>query len=281
MKLTVPELDEMLGVYALNAVDPDERDQIEAYLLRSPRAAAEVADHIYVATALAGSTHEVPAPSWDRINAAIDVADAATAQTQSAKTGSTSTSTSTPAAPHIATVTSLQSRRSWSNRATAMIAAAAAIAAVGLGVQAVRQNTRLSNLRNDLAVETQSTRAKEQELKRIELQDNFNIERVLREPGTRVAQLKQGTDPIGKVLLDSKGRGFLIVNSDQQLPDGKAYQLWGVQDKNVISLGVMKSGVPAMPLSAAGDWSQFVLTVESLPGVVTSAGPAVAAGTFS
>jgi hypothetical protein len=272
MKLTGPELDELLGAFALNAVDSDERQVVEEYLLRSPRAAAEVADHVFVATALAGSKHEVPAPSWDRISAAIDKLDT--------KIDITSGSGSESVAA-IRPIDSAKSQRRTGSWIMRSVAAAAAVAVVGLGVQSFRQSSRLSNLRNDLAVEKLSTKAKEQELKRIELQDNFNIERVLREPGTRVAQLKQDKKPLGQVLLDSKGRGFLIVTADKQLPANKAYQLWGVNGKSAISLGVMKSGVAAMPLSAAGDWNQFVLTVETLPGVVTSAGPAVASGTFS
>jgi anti-sigma-K factor RskA len=281
MNFSDPDLDELLGAYALHAVEPDERQAVKEYLSRSPRAAAEVMDHQLVATALAGSTHEVPAPSWDRINAAIDALDTTLAKSAAP----------VPPTTTLAPVVPIRSKRSWVNA----LAAVAAVAAIGLGITAVRQNSRVGNLNTELAlekaatktkeqelaIEKQATKAKTQELKRIELQDNFNIERVIREPGSHVAQLKQGDQPIGQVLLDSKGRGFLIVNPDQTLPEGKAYQLWGVNGKSVISLGVMKSGVPAMPLSAAGDWSQFVLTVEDLPGVVTSDGPAVASGAFS
>jgi Anti-sigma-K factor rskA len=264
MNFSDPDLDELLGAYALNAVEPDERKAVEEYLAQSPRAAAEVLDHHFVATALAGSNHEVPAPSWDRISAAIDALDA------------TVVAPVTQKAP-LARVIPIRSKRSW----ITALAAAAAVVAIGLGITTVRENNRVGNLNRELALEKQATKAKEQELKRIELQDNFNIERVLREPGSHVAQLKQGDKPVGQVLLDSKGRGFLLVNSEQKLPEGKAYQLWGVNGKSVISLGVMKSGVPAMPLSAAGDWSQFVLTVEDLPGVVASDGPAIASGAFS
>ncbi len=47
------ELDELLGAYALDAVDADERRRVEDYLAVNPRAAAEVQAHREVATMLA------------------------------------------------------------------------------------------------------------------------------------------------------------------------------------------------------------------------------------
>jgi hypothetical protein len=66
------ELDELLGAYALDAVDNDERNEVEAYLARSPRARAEVHEHQQVAAALGNSTAEAPASIWLRIEASID-----------------------------------------------------------------------------------------------------------------------------------------------------------------------------------------------------------------
>ena len=47
------EYSELLGAYALDAVDPDERDRIELHLTECPRCRAEVADHREVAAFLA------------------------------------------------------------------------------------------------------------------------------------------------------------------------------------------------------------------------------------
>ena len=41
-ELTKQELDDLLGVYALDAVDGEERDQVEEYLDRDPTARARV-----------------------------------------------------------------------------------------------------------------------------------------------------------------------------------------------------------------------------------------------
>ncbi len=272
------QLDELLGAYALNAVDDVERAEIDAYLERSPRAAAEVADHLYVAAALAGSISEAPAPSFDRISAAIDAANTAPAVAVPA--------TTVPAVgaptPTTAPVIPIASRR---RRPAAMwlTSAAAAVAIGALGFQSVRTGQQLDTAKTNLAAQQQASQqlSAQLEASKRESQDAFSVQRVATSPGARIAELKQGVEPVGRVLLDSNGRGFLELTSTQTLEAGKAYQLWGVQDKKVISLGVMKAGITAMPLSAAGNWTQFVLTVESLPGVVASEGPAVAQGTFT
>ena len=47
------DLDELLGAYALDAVDDDERARVEDYLSINPKAAEEVRQHREVATMLA------------------------------------------------------------------------------------------------------------------------------------------------------------------------------------------------------------------------------------
>jgi Anti-sigma-K factor rskA len=66
------DLDDLLGAYALDAVNEDERKLIDAYLLRSPTARAEVQRHHDVAAAIAASPGEAPAPLWLRIEALLD-----------------------------------------------------------------------------------------------------------------------------------------------------------------------------------------------------------------
>ena len=265
-------LDELLGAYALNAVDDKEKREIEAYLEVSPRAAAEVADHLSVAAALAGSTSEVPAPSWDSINSAISATrqqivapislDAQRARSSKRTTQLTGRSNRSALFARVATI-------------------AASLAIVGFGLQMFTQESRMRDLRNEMAADQQTLSEAQREVKRLSSQDQFNVETVLATPGARVAALNDDENhSVGRVLLDGKGRGFLVLSDGQPLKPGQAYQLWGVHDQLVISLGVMQPGNAAMPLSAAGDWSQFVLTVETLPGVVASKGPAVAAGTF-
>ena len=66
------ELDELLGAYALDAVEDDERRRVEDYLEINPRAAAEVREHREVATMLAYTGMEAPAGLWERIAAELE-----------------------------------------------------------------------------------------------------------------------------------------------------------------------------------------------------------------
>jgi anti-sigma-K factor RskA len=66
--------DELLGAYALDAVDEDERRAVEDYLKVNPRAVAEVQEHREVAAMLAWSTMAPPDGLWERIAGSLDEA---------------------------------------------------------------------------------------------------------------------------------------------------------------------------------------------------------------
>jgi anti-sigma-K factor RskA len=66
------DIEELLGAYALDAVDPDERRQVEAYLETSPRARAEVDQHREVAALLAFGGADAPSGLWDRIASSLE-----------------------------------------------------------------------------------------------------------------------------------------------------------------------------------------------------------------
>ena len=68
------DLQELLGAFALDAVDDDERDVIEAHLAGCPRCRAEVEGHRETAALLAHSGDRAPDNVWDRIAAALDEA---------------------------------------------------------------------------------------------------------------------------------------------------------------------------------------------------------------
>ncbi len=75
------ELDELLGAYALDALDDDEQQEVDLYLLRSPRARAEVFEHQQVAAALGNSTAEAPIALWQRIEASLVIGSPAVSNT--------------------------------------------------------------------------------------------------------------------------------------------------------------------------------------------------------
>lgn len=61
------EIQDLLGAYALDAVELDERRRVEAHLAGCSRCRAEVADHRDTAASLAFAGGDAPAGLWDRI----------------------------------------------------------------------------------------------------------------------------------------------------------------------------------------------------------------------
>jgi anti-sigma factor RsiW len=74
MSQTHDELRELLGVYALDAVEGDERAAIERHLATCPRCRAEVEEHREVAALLADPGADAPPGLWDRIAGSLDEA---------------------------------------------------------------------------------------------------------------------------------------------------------------------------------------------------------------
>jgi anti-sigma factor RsiW len=65
-------IEELLGAYALDAVDDEERARVETYLDANPHARAEVWRHREVAALLAVGTERPPEGLWDRIAGALE-----------------------------------------------------------------------------------------------------------------------------------------------------------------------------------------------------------------
>src|SRR5439155_13786710 len=72
--LTHPEVAELLGAYALDAVDGEERELVELHLLDCPRCRAEVAEHRAVASFLASAGGRAPEAVWERIAGSLEEA---------------------------------------------------------------------------------------------------------------------------------------------------------------------------------------------------------------
>jgi anti-sigma factor RsiW len=63
---------ELLGAYALDAVDPDEAAAIQAHVDECPRCAAELAQLHEVAALLANAGSDASVELWDKIAARLD-----------------------------------------------------------------------------------------------------------------------------------------------------------------------------------------------------------------
>src|ERR1700709_993672 len=121
--MTPDELDALLGAYALDAVDDEERREVEQYLSTNPRARAEVDQYQEVAAMLAFSGSAAPEGVWDRIASAIE-GESSSAGPPPLQMPS---STSSTVAPTLAPVIPLARRSRGPWLALGGLAAAAAI----------------------------------------------------------------------------------------------------------------------------------------------------------
>lgn len=230
----VHELDELLGAYALDAVDPDERRRVEDYLASNPRAAAEVQQHREVATMLAYSGSDAPEGLWDRIVSTIEEPPPAPG-------------------PELAKVLPLASgRRSTRLAAFGRWAAATAAAAV-LAVVAITVFDRGDQVTDPLQLAVEEARA---------------------DRDTRTALLvTEGSDLEIEALVDENGRGFLLAGALPQLPREQTYQLWGVVGDDVISIGILGPNPELEPFIAKADLAALAITIEPAGGVVSDGNP--------
>jgi anti-sigma factor RsiW len=71
-QLTHADIQELLGAYAIDAVDAEEATLVEAHLAGCPRCRGEVAEHREAATLLSFSGASAPEGVWSRIAAVLD-----------------------------------------------------------------------------------------------------------------------------------------------------------------------------------------------------------------
>lgn len=241
-------LDALLGAYALDAVDVDERRAIEEYISRDPRASAEVREHREVASMLAWSGSAAPEGLWDRIASSIEesppVPSGELAQVLSMDHDST------------------RPRRSMRARAARAVGAwsVAAAAAAAIAVVAVK-------VADDGPVTPES--ALEQQ-----------VDDAFRDPGSTVVTLmSDGSGPIVRAVIEAGGRGYLVGSTLPALPADQTYQLWGVgADGEAISLGLLGRKPGTESFRAGDDVTALAVTAERSGGVITSTNRPVVVG---
>jgi anti-sigma factor RsiW len=253
------EVQEALGAYALDAVDPAEREEIERHLATCPRCRAEVAEHREVAAMLGYAGAVAPPGLWDRIAASLEEPPPALALTRVAP-GSPPEPVPDEAAP----VPLAPARRSIGMRTFATFAALAAIVAAVLGVAVARVNTRTDRLGSSIGIEAISAAYKT----------------ALGNPGTRRVSMRSndGTHTL-PAAIQPDGTAYLGPGNLPVLPPGQTYQLWGVVGSNKISLAVMGATPKVIQFGAPAGVSALAVTAEPAGGVVVPEHPAVVVGT--
>ncbi len=266
------EVQELLGAYALDAVDPELAAIIEDHLRHCARCAQEVAEHHEVAGLLANSGGAAPTglwqsiadrlgetpPSWEQLARGLDVpVDRAT---------SVPVEGSAAVGPPSIESGPSQRRRRTVRSTLALAAAAIVVVAVVLGVQVGDLHHQLDQARSTSLTQAEQAALAAPTTRQIRLTPPS----ATGEPATTAVT----------VVLTRSGAGFVVTHELPALPSGKTYQLWAVTGEQKISLGLLGSNPGIAPFSVAGNRpvDAFAITAEHAGGVVQTANTPVVEG---
>ena len=244
---------ELLGAYALDAVDGDELAELERHLDECPRCRAELDSLREVAGALGTSVEPLPEGLWSSIVSRLPdrpQSDEPPPMPRLVRGGR---------APESAR--RRRGRVAIAGMAAAAVAAAAVAAVLGIGL--IRANNRADNLQ---AVVTQRS---------------STVTAALHTPGHQVVSLHDGKHMLAaQFVVVPDGRGYLLSSHLPALAGGKTYQLWGIGGNQPVSLGLLGRDPSQATFTIAGGRrpASLALTAEPAGGTAAPTSPILATG---
>jgi hypothetical protein len=246
---------ELLGAYALDAVEEEEAALVAAHVAECPRCQAELDEHREVAGMLGNAGGDPSRELWDRI---------ASQATRPA---------GAPASPPL--VVPGDGPRHHHRRprrvgapwlVTAAVVAAAAVAIALLAVQVGHLDGRVGQL-TTIAGREGITKAEQA---------------ALLDPSTQRVELVVPSDTsqmAAEVVLVRGGLSFFVARDLGSLPPTRTYQLWAVSGTSAVSLGLLgrAPGVVPFVLNAVRPPTVLAVTIERSQGVVVPTSHPVAA----
>ena len=247
-------IEELLGVYALDAVNEDERRLVEQHLAECSQCLTEVEEHRQVAALLVGPAVQPPPHVWNRITSEITAEEAP------------------------APVVSLdRKRRVPTFTSTRWLAGVAAAVLVALTAGVVAQSQRVGDLNSQVAEQKGQIAAMAASLETDPLQQAVTA--ALADPAAQVANLTaDGSADTMLIVVLPDGTGYVFQSNLEALPADATYQLWAVVDDKVISAGILGNQPSLVPFHIDPQGLQgLVITQEVAGGVPQSeADPVVA-----
>lgn len=227
------EIEDLLGAYALDALDPGERLLVTGHLATCQGCRTEV-DHHHEVAALLAPPEAPPDGVWAGIVNELEEA---------------------PPPLDLAPVTNLSDRRPRSVRVLTAVTAVAAAAIAVLGFRLVDQDRRLDRMQTAMTAG---------DLRGAALAATAN-------PGAVKVDLRSPEGPAAaQAVLLPDGRGYLLADGLPGLAPDRTYQLWALIDGQRISAGTLGTQPKTAAFHASGKVAGFAVTEEQAGGVVAS-----------
>jgi hypothetical protein len=247
------EIQELLGAYALDAVDPDEAMEIELHLVGCPHCQSELASYREVAGLIGYTVTMAPPALWEGIAKGLDE------RPPPVRLDPRQTPTQSAPVPLSA------ARKTVSARVFTAVLAVAAVVVVALGIQVVRLNTRTNHLPSTVASQL--------------LVNSYQA--AARQFDARHVSLGQtnSSRPIPAVILPT-GTAYVDARGLPRVSGDRTYQLWGLGDSTAapVSLAVMGSHPVVQQVSIPSSVTALALTVERAGGAPAPTPPILAQG---
>lgn len=238
------DMRDLLGAYALNALDPDERAQVDAFLLSDPDARAELHELEHAAAWLGHASLRPPAVAWNAIAAEV------------ARDLDESPPTPEVAPEPLPEVTPISSRP---NRGARWLAAAA-VAVLALGAAAGVVTLAGGN---DKRTDTTAQQARA----------------AMRRSSARVATLRSGDGQwSARVVLLPNRTGYLRAVAMPKTEPGHDLQLWSITPRGPVSAGVIRGSGVWHQFRAADATTAVAVTEEPRGGSSSPTGVPIVTG---
>jgi anti-sigma factor RsiW len=252
---------ELLGAYALDAVDGDELSEVEGHLATCPRCQSELDGLREVAAAMGNSTEVLPDGLWSSIAEQLDHGRLEEPPPMPRLIPSSP-------APFRAPPSGRTRRARSAVLVLGVVAVAASAVAVVLGIDLVHSQRNVTNLQQAAAHRPATAPRSPAEV-------------ALHTPGHRVVTLENAaSDALAEFVIVPAGRGYLVSSNLPALGSGQTYQLWGIVGSTSISLGLLGASPHGSTFTITGaTWaSKLALTAEPNGGTVAPTGGIVASG---
>lgn len=270
-ELTPTELEELFGVYALDALEGDERDQVEAYVARTPAAHAEVAELQEVAAMLAHSGGAAPDGLWARIEEALSADPPGLVL------------------PFDRPIPQPEPSRTRRGRGIGV----RGVGVRGLGVKVALGVAAASAAAALVTVVVVSDQMSEQEERLDQVASSVEHDGMRRaamgamaDPDARTVQLAAGDgSATATVVTLPGGAGFLMGHGVPTLAPGHTYQLWAMTGDasapGLVSAGVLGRDLDIAAFRAPESAYGFLVTEEAAPGAISASDHRMLVGEYA